>query len=472
MLDIERDADWERAIARAEWLARFLSMNFCGTYRLDDLEVGLAERVSLPTPALTGSTPTGTELHIASQLYSHGGHTRLLRSLLTEAQNGCDVLLTREAAQESSAQLLGLDPRRLLIAHGRTTFERVADIARVVSNYQTVFLHIHPDDVTCAVALYLINCGNSRPVVHFVNHSDHTFSVGLATVSTVLEISTFGWALRYERNTADRSSFVGLPIRSAGRNVATPPVPSRLLTAAEPYKYKPYGAASLPRVAESVLQRLPDAHLSVIGPRRFDYWWWPIRMRFPSRVRVQGRVSHPSYLDVLDGSGVFIDSYPITGGTAFTEALLHGCNVAGLLGESYGYGTADSLKDASESAFVERVCRLVAQDPSELSEQARIREAARTFHEPAAVRRRFEASSAAGSLLLPPPEFVSSVPFRSFEAAWSAESTIRVPGFRTRREAGLVFGLLARLFQAFGVSASRPILVLAKAMYARLRRPN
>jgi hypothetical protein len=463
LLGIGRETDLERAVFGGEWLAKFLWNNACGIYRLDELETTLLDKIS--PCELQSSGLRRPELHIASELYGFGGHTRLLNSLMVEAS---DVLITRPGSDGHIIKVLGIDPSRIHTVKEGSAMERIGQVASVAGDYERIVLHIHPDDVVCALALRLLRRSRPNAQILFVNHSDHTFSVAIGVADFVLEISSFGWALRESRGTEQRSSFIGIPVDARAPSKKVRRVPGLLLSGASPHKFRPIAGASLPRAMRTVLQELPETRMIVIGPRKRDWWWWPLKLRFGRRVRTYTLATHANYLSSLQTCSVYIDSYPILGGTAFTEALLHGCNVAGLVGLGLGYGAADSLRSGSATQLADHIRGLLAQELSLISRQETIRARARRFHCPRAVRDRLDATGNNGALNQPPPDFANVAFHRSFEDSWSKSIRLIVPGFRNRRNLHVVPELAIKMISQFG-STSAALTVLLKACVAAFR---
>ncbi|KQU74860.1 hypothetical protein ASE08_14545 [Rhizobacter sp. Root16D2] len=472
--DIAAESNWDLAALMAEWLARFLVENHCGVYVLDALEKLLLSKLphkDMAPPAVPEIR--GQELHIASELYAHGGHSRLLAILVAHGAGRPEVLITRPAARDSLRPLLNLPDDRLHIVQSHDPLQQFREIACIAAKFSHVILHVHPDDVICTTALRWLAIAPHRPKVHLFNHSDHTFSVGVDLADAVLEISTFGWALRTARASLDKSSFVGIPIRRPA--APTSPaveerLPATLFSAGSAYKFRPQRGASFPALMAELLHRLPDATLTVVGPRATDAWWWPLRLRLRSRVRLQQRLPHAEYLKQLHRCAIYLDSYPVTGGTAFTEALIQGCSVASLKGASFGYGIADGLRTASTEELFEQISLLLSRDALTLERQQVMRERALAFHAPDATRQRMESVLRDGIILPPPAEFAQDAPHLSFEEQWSRRRRVVSPGFRNDRQARLFPRFAARMLKAFGLRHSAPVALLAKAALAAATR--
>ncbi len=262
--------------------------------------------------------------------------------------------------------------------------------------YRCLVLHLHPYDVLGAVAVRLVKRFRPDLQVCLVNHADHVFSVGIGVADRVIEISAYGWSLRHKRGTVDKSSFIGLPIPSPIQQRPDAELPSGgqyTLTGGAANKFKPVGGMSL---SFALGQRLAKA----IGPCGGD-WWWPLR--------------HRQY---LMGCTLYVDSYPWLGGTAFLEALMSGCRVAGLDGVAWGYSLADVMRSDDVASFVRDALALVNGEPSALARLAAVRESCIRYHDPAQVRARMDQALDHGTCVEPPEGGWVRSGVETIESAW------------------------------------------------------
>jgi len=461
--------DLELKIDLGEWLARFLFSNACGIYRLDDIEIELA-RAWKPSLHARQVVDGSRELHVISHVLPHGGHTRLMMALMSASKRQCDVLVTRPASADAVSAVLGVTVAECQIVCDGPVARQLEQIFSVAARYQRIVLHLHPDDVIAVTALRALKEADPSIELGLVNHSDHTFSVGIGLANVIFELSTFGWNLRGERHSEGKSTFIGIPIaQAAPQNAIDDRQASTVLTAGSAYKFRPSSGQSLPRVLAKLLDSTAGATLVVIGPTWRDPWWRPLR-KYGNRVTVLPRIPHRDYLVHLQTCAVFVDSHPITGGTAFTEALMMGAPVAGLYGESYGYGLADQLRSLEESDFIRDTQLLLAQDVGALQRQGEIRQMAHQFHSPSAVRHRLEQGFQGQGILSPPAELSACPPSSSFERRWQLQGKILPAGFRHAAQTRIAGHVIPRLVRHFPLTASSALGVSARALHARLRR--
>lgn len=416
---IRREPDFDRAMTLSVWLGRYLWSNFCGIYRIDELEHILLSKMQMPDVGVGAHHAKRRELHVASAVYPNGGHTLLMKSLMAQAKLLPDVLLTRPVCRQEAARILATAPENVDVPEASLpTRAQIFQWARKMAGYETVVLHVHPDDMSAALAVRWAKRINPDLFVGFMNHADHAFSVAVGAADKVFEISAYGWALRDRRGTEGRSTFVGIPISPANARPQGGGQGGFALSGGAAYKYKPFRGQSLPMVLGQLIKRDRRIRLVIIGPKSKDYWWWPLRLVAGRRLELLKPVHREAYFQLLSDCTFYIDSYPWPGGTAFPEALMRGGNVAGLHGGSSGYSYADLLRSESVDVFLDTCVKLAAGDPDVLRRQAEVREHCIAFHSPASVRQRMEAGFQLNYIELPPSEMLEHKQAASAELDW------------------------------------------------------
>lgn len=415
---IRQEPDFEHALTLAVWLGRYLWVNFCGIYRLDDLELILLDKLDVPASLDVSDGPV-RELQVASAVFRNGGHSPLMRSLITEAAEPPDVLMTWPTTALEAGGILAVDPARVEVPLiDQPISARVVRWATKMAGYDRVILHLHPDDVAAALAVRLAKQVKPSLFVGFMNHADHAFSAAIGVADKVFEISAYGWALRAQRQSEQRSTFVGIPIAPPLQRPDGGGQGGYAFTGGTAFKYKPFRGHSLPVVLMELLRRDQSIRLKIIGPDSRDYWWWPLRMRGGQRVQMMKAVPRDEYLKLLNDCAYYIDSYPWPGGTAFPEALMRGGLVAAIQGGSSGYSYADVLRSHSAEDFLDVCIKLAAKDDAALRLQAEVRQRCIAFHAPSAVRARMEQGMDPLHIEWPPQEMLARQQIPAAELDW------------------------------------------------------
>jgi hypothetical protein len=427
ILDLIRtESDIEVSLNLAEWLAKFLWHNYCGLYRLDELEEILVHKFP---QYLIGEVIHGDkeEIHVASEVYKGGGHTPLLCALIENLPSNPDVLLTRPTSTISAIEILKISSDRIIVIDKNHLKERVAEIYQVLIAYKKVVLHIHADDVPCAIALHLLKKNKPQIDISLVNHSDHSFSVALGIVDRVYEISAYGWNLRKIKKLESKSSFMGIPISPLKLISNSARDRSMAMSGGAPYKFKPTENKSLPKILDVVLSKNKNIKLMILGPKKVDWWWWPLVFKYRKNFKVKSHIARDSYLKCLSECYIYVDSFPVAGGTAFPEALISGAYILGMKSGVWGGSYADTLRVESLEDFVGKFDELLQENSKFKKNQDVARIKAIEFHAIETVIRKIEDSRNKNYLVDIPEELLKFNPEIFFESIWGNEKKVSFP---------------------------------------------
>jgi len=332
----------EESLAWGKLYGRLLSQNFSYLYRDGDFEKALIKRYLSNNEIIRRETKP-RELHVISEAYGAGGHTRLMERLVSFREEVSDVVVVRATGD---ARSLLKCSARVKILSSEQGFN-LDELVEIVSSYETVFMHIHPDDLLSAVAIGISKEISSNFVV-FVNHADHVFSFGFEHADVVAEVSHFGYGIDNEfRQTV--STYLGIPLNIKSIKKVPGFLASsklKIFSAGSRLKYKPAAiAGSFQKILFKILTDIDTAEVTVVGPSIFqDWWWWNLKLRYPDRVKIIQSLPHAEYVNELNSANLYLDSFPMTGGTALPEARSKNIPVAGMASGSSGYTPLDVLK--------------------------------------------------------------------------------------------------------------------------------
>lgn len=361
--------------------------NFDGFYADSDVEEYLVSDIktedvqiakSFARPVILG----GKVLVLATSLYDRGGHTQVLLTWLREMQNVAShrLVITEMIAEQCSKQLAEIDVEVIVLKS--SGLRAMYEILALGRDCQMVVLHIHPYDIVSALSARKFS-DIGLPVV-FYNHADHVFTYGITEANLVCEISDYGESIN--RNTSRAKGVrrrIGVPISSvelpkmeeSHHDEAISSTPRIVLTAGGAYKYSPEGEFLLADFIDVLLASQSNVEFVFVGPTGDEGWWGSRRKNWGGRVRFLGLLPKDIYRRELSRATVYLDSYPVTGGTAFPEALAAGKLCAGLSTPIQGYSKADSLKVQSVEELAVLVNRLLENDEEAISNIVRVRDA-------------------------------------------------------------------------------------------------
>lgn len=323
--------------------------NISGFFGDDELEAKLLDRwqdefSGQPVQKKSDDLPQKW-MFVLTQVYAGGGHSRLFRqlytglaphgvapSLIVTHRAGSDVLKALPDQLASKDVLKGSPANR-----ARTLYTRLLDADVVV-------LLNNPDDIGAALAVRALHQTGKR--VLFVNHADHVFSFGPGAADAVLEICATGWKTTAERRTAHSQCFMGIPLVSGAeeRNPIRSNTTGPILSIGGPGKFKPSASLNFPSFLDQLLRQVPN-DVVLIGPSKKDDWWDAVSRAHPGRIHLMGVQPPETVQSEFRRASCYVDSFPMDGGTVFSEAIMNGLPAFGLNRNSaLGISPADGLR--------------------------------------------------------------------------------------------------------------------------------
>lgn len=329
------------AAARLQSAARYAWYSHPGVFRderMEQLAAALGSKLDLggaASPALTGHL-----VHVATQAYRQGGHTRLIHRWMTSdpARTHSLVLTGQQGVpvpEELSDAVSSSGGRILDLGGSSDLMDRARDLRRLAeSGPQAIVLHIHPYDVVPSIALR-----EAAPPVVFLNHADHVFSLGIDVADLVADIRPAGQRLSLAARGVrpEQTTILPLPLRppppssrSAARARLDLPDDAVVLTSiASAYKFGAPQGRHFVDVHREIVHRHPHVHIVVAGPSNSGRWA-ELAAETGGRVRALGVVADVE--DLYSAADIYIDSMPFASLTSLLDAALRGLPVLALTG--------------------------------------------------------------------------------------------------------------------------------------------
>lgn len=316
---------------------------------------GIYDAISFERKLLQDFTPLISELclahgeieneilHIVSEPYTTGGHTRLCEKLALMNSEGANLLITKSADIQVIKRLRRFF-KSIDYALNNDELLRIKEIFHYVIKYKKVVLHLHPDDIVTVIAVGLAKTKLKELKVYFVNHADHLFSFGKSITDVMLQISYRGYEV--DNLVLDKpyvNSFLGIPVHVNAKPIMKPLIRDIVIAGAS-FKMKPTAKLSIQKELFKFLSENRLVTLKVIGCNYSDFWWWKLKLYYPKRVTLYNSLPYEKYLEVIKSCDTCIDTAPVTGGTAFVEMFLNNLRPIGLLSGIYGYTPLDKLR--------------------------------------------------------------------------------------------------------------------------------
>lgn len=342
-LERQVEALWEcghadAAVAWSTAAGHYAALNHPGRFTSPRLERVLGEigRQALPpTDAQPGAC--GRVLHVMTEAYETGGHTRLVRRWIeNDAGRAHDVVLTNPASSvpawlRAAAEASGGELAVLTHASSRA---QAAQLRARAAGAAVVVLHIHMFD---PVPLLAFADRPEGPPVVFEDHADHMFWLGTSVADIVVSLRSAARELAVARRgvSPDRSALLPIPVppveraltrEQAKHALGIDATTTVLLTVAVPFKFAGVVQPSWFDATIPLLRAHRDWVLLAAGPSAAGEW-------VQAGQKAEGRIvplgSVPDLTNLLHAADVYVDSYPFSSNTSLIEAAGHGIPVVG-----------------------------------------------------------------------------------------------------------------------------------------------
>ena len=283
-------------------------------------------------PVVDGARGTGRVLHVLSEAYAVGGHTRLARRWMArDSARISDVALTNQSndvpveladvVHASGGQVHDLRNRH------SDLLARAVALRALFDDVDVVVLHVHPYD---AVALAAVNLPGARPPVIFENHADHAFWLGVGAADLVCDFRATRQSTDLRGVEDERLAVLPLPIDApvvhgpiaelrAGLNIESDAVVA--VSVASAAKVAPSWGRGMAALVDRALTWAPRLTVVMVGVQGAEEWG-RVAARHPGRLLAVGGVPDPDpWYELAD---IYLESYPTRAGTSVLEAAVAG----------------------------------------------------------------------------------------------------------------------------------------------------
>ena len=275
-----------------------------------------------------GSDPSRADvLHVLTEAYEVGGHTRLAWRWIERDPRSANVVLTQQGNRPVPSALVAAANSAsggvIDLGEGNADLlERARRLRRLARAHDYVVLHVHPYDVLPSLALAPL----SVPVL-FVNHADHVFWVNSNVSNVVVNFRYSGRDLAAGRRRIGARHLCVLPLaldmERKPESLERDTYP-RVLSVATSGKYGRVDGVSYQDLLKELVTERSDVQVHIVGPAA-EGEWASIRDATGGRIEPTGlRQDVDTFYSRAD---LYLDSFPFSSVTSLLEAATYGVPV-------------------------------------------------------------------------------------------------------------------------------------------------
>ncbi|MGR3855002.1 glycosyltransferase family protein [Chryseobacterium indologenes] len=321
---------YEDCINYIEKMASFGWFNFSGYYKSKPLEIllyNIQQKILLPSLHHSQQSKSNKILHICSEVYTSGGHSKLLYNWIkNDPSKKHTILSTRLSLEEL------LDVSSFYLQHtGEVDHISVLSPSKIESvkllnqqalnEYDAILLHIHPDETI--IPLVLCQKDITTPVC-LVNHADHVFWMGTSIADMVLQIRESSISFDVERRgiQQERQFFLPIPVENLAdvhekKDIETKNI--TLLSTGTSYKYNPNAQYNFLREAYRIVEENPEVIFNIVGISPESAY---AKEYQHDRIILHGMVSKSELSSIESITDIYVEGFPMPSFTALLQPAL------------------------------------------------------------------------------------------------------------------------------------------------------
>ncbi len=262
-------------------------------------------------------------LHIMTEAYLIGGHTRVVDNWIKSVNGKHSVILNNSYSLQPSFLVESVKSKKgKIIINDNVGFVAKANfLFKIASHFKYVVLHHHPHDI-----LPLLAFGTkkfSRPIF-FYNHADHVWGCGYSISDKIIELSKKGieHSNKYRGIPLNRIILGGIPIEleSYPSFEICKKNKKYIVSMATSYKFYPIKDLSFQNFIDRILLAEDDIEYYAIGVSPEDEYWQILKYKYPSRVHLLGVLEKIEAHEIIKNATLYLDSFPLGSGTSLLEA--------------------------------------------------------------------------------------------------------------------------------------------------------
>lgn len=338
------------------------------TYNIQNL-VPIAEDLELEKDVLLSLSASQFEpivvahdfVHIITETYVTGGHTRLLTATVEEQikQNqDVAVLVTRAIDPQTLSFLEQIRCKVYRLEKQRQFFELVTK-GKVIS-------HIHHYDIHAAISLWFSKEKHYFDI-YFVNHADHVFNYGHAICNSILEVSGYGYHRTEALKHYQFHHLAGIPLniyrldklKHKYKHQSNTQQSFNIMTIARVGKLRPTQGWNYLVFINQLLNECKNHKITItiIGQSGKEDWWQQGYISEKNLQKVK-LIEFLPYNDLYKNAylyDAYLDSFPFTGGTVISEIATIGIPVYAPKLPCQGYSMADKIRSDSLEVVIQKL---------------------------------------------------------------------------------------------------------------------
>ncbi len=301
----------------------FNNVIFDFTSQIDDILIKIANQNIIP---LDQDFFPNSFLHVFSQVYLEGGHTRVGERWIKYSPDSQkhSVVITKQENMpipDLLKQVVKDKNGDFVVFENKNPIELALDLRKIANKYEFIILHIHMNDLIPIIAF---GAENFNRKILFFNHADHEFWIGGKITNLVVNLRTFVIKINKQLRNIYRNVLLPLPIEKPSldfdddealrtkQELGIDRFEKVIITIASAYKYKNFDEYNWIETAKKILDKNLNSVIVAIGPSMQNEEWRLANKDTGGRIIPLGIIANNMVEKYLKIADLAIDSYPFS----------------------------------------------------------------------------------------------------------------------------------------------------------------
>jgi hypothetical protein len=278
-----------------------------------------------------------TVLHVLTEAYNVGGHTRAVREWIDfDAARKHSVFMIRgnntpQWFIDSAVKSGG----RFIQASGNNHIELALNLYETAMRYEKIILHVHPDEI-----VHILAFGNNKwkKTIYFNNHCEIVTWLGVSVADVVLDFTNTLQEFSRQRRCVRESRLLPLPL--SRENLSNPyneegvlaikaalEIPADsfvVMTLSRDHKMTDYEPYNFLRFCEEVVKISDNVYYLIVGNDMKSERWLNLYVKSEGKIRPLGELDKANVIAVMAIADFYVDSFVYSSNTCILEALSFG----------------------------------------------------------------------------------------------------------------------------------------------------
>lgn len=319
----------------AMYAANYFIYNNTGYYTSSALEeyfVNCAKKIKVDLNNI--QYKKNSILHILTNGYETGGHTRVIErwienSPITQTHSVVQIKSTNNDLKTLQDDVKAKNGEFIILDNNLSLEEKAIKLRKLGMEYEYVILHTHMEDPTAIIAFGTEEF--TRPVL-FYNHASHLPWLGKSIADLVLDIKKDD-EITIEKRKITNTYFLGVPSKEISvstfnkteirKKLNLPTEKKIIVTSGGDFRFRKIGEKSFIDYLKNIMD--DNTICYVIGIKPSNKLWKKEIKKSGKKIILSGFINfNDGFLDYLKSADLYLDSYPLPGGTAAIDAISAG----------------------------------------------------------------------------------------------------------------------------------------------------